>query len=51
MRVLITIYHRLLLRIAAEPEAVFRGRVAVPTAEKLAVLGRGLAGSLAARIF
>ncbi len=49
MRVLLTIYRRLLERIAADPSAVFSQRVAVPTAEKLAILGRGVAGSLGAR--
>ena len=49
MRVLVTIYHRLLQRIAADPSAVFRGRVSVPTAEKLAILGRGLLASALAR--
>ena len=49
MRVLVTIYHRLLERIAADPVAVFRERVSVPTAEKLAILGRGLAASAIAR--
>lgn len=51
MRVLVTIYRRLLDRIAADPAAVFSRRVAVPTAEKMAVLGRGAAGSLMARWF
>lgn len=51
MRVLVTIYRRLLDRIAADPGAVFAGRVAVPTAEKMAVLGRGAAASLVARWF
>lgn len=50
MRVLITIYHRLLQRIAADPAAVFGGRVSVPTAEKLTLLGRGLAASWIARV-
>ncbi len=49
MRVLVTIYHRLLKRIASDPEAVFRERVSVPTAEKLGILGRGMVGSLLAR--
>ncbi len=49
MRVLVTIYRRLLDRIAANPAAVFSGRVSVPTAEKMAILGRGAAGSLMAR--
>ncbi len=51
MRVLITIYHRLLQRIAADPPAVFSQRVSVSTAGKVAILGRGLAGSLRARWF
>ncbi|SEF64330.1 phytoene synthase [Bryocella elongata] len=42
MRVLAAIYHRLLDRIEADPTAVFRERVSVPTAQKLAMLGRGL---------
>ena len=50
MRVLITIYHRLLERIAADPAAVFRGRVSVSTGEKLAILGRGLISSVFARL-
>ncbi len=50
MRVLVSIYHRLLERIAADPAAVFERRVSVPTGEKLAILGRGLVGSLVARV-
>ena len=50
MRVLVTIYHRLLQRIASDPSAVFRERVSVPTPEKLAILGRGLLGSAMARL-
>ena len=50
MRVLIRIYHRLLDRIAADPAAVFRGRVSVPTSEKLAILAGGVIGSLKARV-
>ncbi|RMI30740.1 presqualene diphosphate synthase HpnD [Streptomyces triticirhizae] len=38
------IYHRLLDRIAADPHAVLRGRVALPTAQKALVAVRGLAG-------
>ncbi len=42
------IYHRLLARIAADPAAVTRGRVSLPTSEKLVValsaLGPGSAG-------
>ncbi len=51
MRVLVTIYRRLLQKIAADPTAVFARRVSVPTAEKMAVLSRGAAGSLMARWF
>lgn len=51
LRVLVTIYQRLLERIAADPAAVFTHRVAVPTAEKVVILGRGAAGSLRARWF
>jgi 15-cis-phytoene synthase len=50
MRVLIRIYHRLLDRIAADPAAVFRERVSVPTREKLAILAGGVLGSLKARV-
>jgi phytoene synthase len=39
--VLVTIYHRLLARIAARKMEVFGERVALSTAEKLAVLARG----------
>jgi hypothetical protein len=39
--VLIRIYHRLLDRIAADPAAVFRERVSVPTSQKLSILGGG----------
>jgi phytoene synthase len=37
------IYHALLGRIAADPEATFRARVSVPTSTKLAVAARALA--------
>jgi phytoene synthase len=50
MRVLITIYHRLLDKIAADPAAVFRQRVSVSTSEKLRVLAVGMAQSFVARI-
>ena len=50
MRVLVSIYHRLLEQIAANPAAVFRRRVSVPTAEKLMIMGRGVAGSLKVRV-
>ena len=39
--VLVTIYHRLLARIAARKMEVFRQRIALSTAEKLLVLARG----------
>jgi len=39
--VLLTIYHRLLGRIAAHRMEVFRERIALPTSEKLSVLARG----------
>ncbi|WP_344532540.1 presqualene diphosphate synthase HpnD [Streptomyces albiaxialis] len=38
------IYHRLLDRISAEPEAVLRGRVSLPGREKAYVAVRGLSG-------
>lgn len=50
MRVLVRIYHRLLDRIARDPAAVFRGRVSVPTSEKLTILAGGAAQSLKARV-
>lgn len=49
MRVLVSIYHGLLERIARDPAQVFRTRISVPTPVKLAILGRGMLGSLAAR--
>lgn len=49
MRVLMTIYHRLLHRIAADPAAVFRTRLSVPTSEKLTILLGGAAASIKAR--
>ena len=51
MRVLVSIYHRLLDRIAASPAAIFRERISVPTPQKLAILAPGLLQSLIARIF
>jgi phytoene synthase len=51
MRVLVRIYRRLLDRIAADPEAVFRERVSVPKTEKLSILFFGLLQSLWARLF
>jgi phytoene synthase len=49
MRVLATIYHELLDRIAKEPAAVFRTRVSVPTSRKLSILARGVVSSFIAR--
>ena len=43
MWVLVTIYHRLLGRIAERKMEVFRERVSVSTAEKLGILARGAA--------
>jgi phytoene synthase len=43
MWVLVTIYHRLLSRIADHKMEVFRERIGLSTAEKLAVLARGAA--------
>jgi phytoene synthase len=51
MRVLASIYHCLLDRIAVSPAAVFRERVSVPTPQKLAILAPGLLRSFTARIF
>jgi phytoene synthase len=50
MRVLVRIYKRLLDLIARDPAAVFRGRVSVPTSEKLLILAGGAARSLKARV-
>jgi len=47
--VLKTIYHRLLQRIARANYNVFTRRLSVPVWEKLALLTRGLGGTLAAR--
>ncbi len=49
MEVLVTIYRRLLARIARDPDAVLRERVAVPLSEKLGILTRGLIASAMAR--
>ncbi len=49
MRVLVTIYHRLLKRAEQKGGVVFHRRVSVPTTEKLTILGRGVLGSLLAR--
>ncbi|MBW4038663.1 MAG: phytoene/squalene synthase family protein [Acidobacteria bacterium] len=51
MRVLVRIYHNLLDRIAADPAAVFRERVAVPTSKKLSILVTGILQSATARLF
>ena len=51
MRVLVRIYHGLLDRIAADPAAVFRTRVSVPTSHKLGILAVGTVQSLRARFF
>jgi 15-cis-phytoene synthase len=51
MRVLVRIYHGLLDRIAADPAAVFRERVSVPTAQKLSILAVGILESFSARLF
>jgi phytoene synthase len=51
MRVLVSIYHRLLDRIAADPDTVFRQRVSVPAVEKLTILSAGLLESFWARLF
>jgi phytoene synthase len=51
MRVLVRIYHQLLDRIAANPDAVFRQRVSVPTLEKLTILAAGVLESFWARFF
>jgi len=51
MRVLVSIYHRLLDRIAADPAAIFRERISVPTYRKLMILGNGVLQSFKAGIF
>jgi phytoene synthase len=50
MRVLVRIYHGLLDCIAVDPSAVFRERVSVSTAKKLAVLGSGILQSLLVKV-
>lgn len=50
MEVLVTIYHRLLRKIAASPSAVFAERVSVPTSRKLAILFKGMAKSMLNRV-
>lgn len=49
MRVLIRIYHLLLIRIEQSGYEVFRQRVSVPTSRKLLVLAGGLVGGLLSR--
>jgi phytoene synthase len=49
MRVLVRIYHLLLIRMERGGYPVFQERVSVPTARKLLVLAGGLASSLLAR--
>lgn len=49
LRVLVSIYHRLLERMRRDEGIVFRQRVSVPTVEKISILGRGVIGSLLAR--
>jgi phytoene synthase len=49
MQVLVTIYRKLLERIAANPEQVFQSRVSVPTSQKLLILARGAIKSALAR--
>ncbi|MCZ2523721.1 presqualene diphosphate synthase HpnD [Streptomyces sp. HB2AG] len=44
------IYHRLLVRIARDPEAVLHGRVSLPGGEKALVAVRGLTGLHARRV-
>jgi phytoene synthase len=51
MRVLVRIYHGLLDRIAANPSAIFRERVSVPTSTKLAILAVGAIESAKIRVF
>ncbi|MDR3745565.1 MAG: phytoene/squalene synthase family protein [Acidobacteriaceae bacterium] len=51
MWVLVTIYHRLLARIADHKMEVFRTRVALSTAEKLSVLARGAVMAAWNRVF
>ena len=49
MGVLVSIYHLLLKRIAAEQYEIFGARISVSTSRKLAVLARGMLGGLLAR--
>ena len=50
MRVLVRVYHRLLDRIAADPAAIFRERVSVPTTQKLGIFAVGALQSFKARL-
>lgn len=50
MRVLIHIYHALLLKMRRRQYSVFADRMRVSTPRKLAILARGLLGSLVSRI-
>jgi phytoene synthase len=50
MWVLMTIYHRLLGRIAERRMEVFRERISVSTATKLSILARGLMMAASNRI-
>lgn len=50
MEVLVTIYRRLLERVARDPGAVLQERVSVHVSEKLGILGRGLIASWLARL-
>ena len=51
LQVLVRIYHSLLKRIVAAEYDVFTQRASVPTAQKLAILGAGMARMTVARIF
>lgn len=51
LRVLVSIYHQLLKRIEQANYDVFTSRASVPTAQKLAILGSGLAQMFAMRLF
>jgi phytoene synthase len=51
LQVLVNIYHSLLKRIVATDYDVFTQRASVPTAQKLAILGAGMARMTVARIF
>jgi phytoene synthase len=51
LRVLVSIYHELLKRIVQADYDVFTHRASVPTAQKVAILGSGLARMAWARVF